>query len=212
MPSRAQTLAQIGDVAELRTRRAGLKCTTRSSTVTRRNAWPKSKVVALPNSTWRDAEQRVGEALEHPLDHVHEVAVVRVGLVQLEHRELGVVPRRQPLVAEIAVDLVDALEAAHDEPLQIQLGCDAQVHVEVERVVMRDERPRHRAARDRLHHRRLDFHEPERVEELSQVLHDAGARAEHLAALVVHDQVDVALPVAQLLVGEPVPLVRQRTQ
>ena len=116
------------------------------------------------------------EALEHALDQVHEVAVVGVRLVQLQHRELGVVPRRQPFVAEVAVDLVDALEAADDEPLQVQLGRDAQVHVDVERVVVRDERLRDGAARDHLQHRRLDFEEVERVEEAAQVLHDARAR------------------------------------
>ncbi len=158
------------------------------------------------------AADHVRDALEHPLDHVHQVAVVRVGLVQLQHREFRVVPRRQPFVAEVAVDLVHAFEPADDEPLQVQLGRDAQVHVDVERVVVRDERLRDRAARNHLQHRRLDFHEVERVEEAAQVLHDARARAEHLAALVADDQVDVALAVALLDIGQAVPLVRQRPQ
>ena len=51
----------------------------------------------------------------------HHVAAVEVGGVELEHRELGVVHRRDPLVPEVAVDLVDALEAAHHQPLQVEL-------------------------------------------------------------------------------------------
>ena len=47
-----------------------------------------------------------------------------------------------PLVAEVAADLEDALEAADHQPLQVQLGRDAQVEVEVERVVVGDERSR----------------------------------------------------------------------
>ena len=129
------------------------------------------------------ATDRVGETMQQPLDQVHQVAVVRVGPVQLEHRELGVVPGRHALVAEIAIDLVDALEAADHQALEIQLRRDAQVHVHVERVVVRDERPRGRAAGDRLHHRRLDFDEIARVEEVAQVAHDARALAEHLARL-----------------------------
>ena len=48
------------------------------------------------------------------------VSVIRsrgtgVGLIELEHRELGVVPRRQAFVAEHAVQLVDALEAADEQ-------------------------------------------------------------------------------------------------
>ena len=158
------------------------------------------------------AEQRVGEPLEQALDQVHQITVVGVRLVQLEHRELGVVARRQPLVTEVAVQLEHALEAAHHQALQVQLGRDAQVHVHVERVVVRDERLRHGAAGDHLHHRRLDLHEAERLEEVAQVLHDARALAEHLAALVAHDQVDIALPVALLDVREAMPLVGQRPQ
>ena len=67
--------------------------------------------------------------------------------VELEHRELGVVLRRDPFVAEVAVDLVDPLEAADHQPLQVQLGRDAQVEVDVERVVVRHERAAPRAAR-----------------------------------------------------------------
>ena len=102
---------------------------------------------------------------EQLLGERHQVVVVGVGLVELEHRELGVVLRRDPLVAEVAVDLVDALEAADDQALQVQLGRDAQVEVHVERVVVGDEGPRRGAAGDRLHHRRLDLEEAARVEE-----------------------------------------------
>ena len=158
------------------------------------------------------ADHGLGRAAHHPLDQVHQVTVVRVGLVELEHREFGVVPRRQTLVAEVAVDLVDPLEAADHEALQVQLGRDPQVHLLVERVVVRDERPRGRAARYRLHHRRLDLEEVEGIERIPEVGDDARARAEHLARGLVHDEVDVALAIARLGVGQAMPLVGQRPQ
>ncbi len=58
---------------------------------------------------------------------VHHSVVIGVSLIELEHRELGVVLRRDALVAEVAVDLVNPIEAAHHQPLQIQLRRDAQV-------------------------------------------------------------------------------------
>ena len=118
------------------------------------------------------AEQRVGEPLEQRFDHLHEIAVIGVGLVQLEHGEFGVVLGRHALVAEISVDLVDALEAAHGQALQIQLRRDAQVHVDVERVVMGLEGTRRGAAGNRVQHRRLDLEEAARIEERAQVAHD----------------------------------------
>ena len=87
------------------------------------------------------------QAAEQLLGQLDEVVVVGVRLVELEHRELGVVLRRDPFVAEVAVDLVDARQPADDQPLQVKLRRDAHEEVDVERVVMRDERPRRGAAR-----------------------------------------------------------------
>ncbi len=69
--------------------------------------------------------QGLAQVDEELLGELHEVLVVGVGLVELQHRELGVVLGRHPLVAEVAVDLVHALEPAHHEALEIELGGDA---------------------------------------------------------------------------------------
>jgi hypothetical protein len=142
-------------------------------------------------------------------DHV---LAILVRAVPLHHRELGVVARRDSLVAEIAVDLVDALDAADDQALQEQLRRDAQVHIHAQRVVVRLERPRHRAAGDRLHHRRLDLEVAVGVHRVAQRVDHFRAHRERAARFRRDDQVDVALAVAHLLVGEPVELLRQWAQ
>ena len=149
---------------------------------------------------------------EHLLGQPHQVLVVHVRLVELQHRELRVVLRRDPFVAEVAVDLVDAIHAADDEPLEVQLGGDAHVQLHVERVVMRDERPRQRAAGDRLHHRRLDFEEATRVEEAANGRQRARPDVEHAARVRVDDQIEVPLAIARLDVLQPVPLLGQRQE
>ena len=156
------------------------------------------------------ADRRLRHEANHLFGHRHQVLVVAVGLIELEHRELGIVPRRDAFVAEIAVDLVHALEAAHDQPLEIQLGRDAQKQIDVERVVMRAERPRHRAAGNRLHHRRLDLEIPAAVEELAQRREHLAAHLEHFARLGIDDEIEIALAIADLDVGQAVPLLRQR--
>ena len=138
--------------------------------------------------------------------------VVGVAPVELQHRELGVVLRGDPLVAEVPVDLEHLLDAADDEPLQIELGRNAHVERHVERVVMRDERARQRAARHRLHHRRLDFEEAARDQKLANRRDDAAAHLEDASRVRVDDQIEIALPIAGLDVLEAVPLLRQRQQ
>ena len=63
---------------------------------------------------------------QHLLGEGHQFAVIGVGLIELEHGELGVVLGADAFVAEIAVDLEDPLKTAHHQPLQIQLRGDAQ--------------------------------------------------------------------------------------
>ena len=132
------------------------------------------------------------------LQHLHHVAVVRVGLVGLDHRELGVVLVAHALVAEVLAQLVDLLEAAHDAALEVELGGDPQVEVAVERVVVGHERPRGRAAVDRLQGRGLDLHEAAVVEEAAHAPRSALERVTKAAADVgVGHQVEVAAAEAQ---------------
>ena len=158
------------------------------------------------------AAHRAGQVAQQRLGQVHQVAVIGVGLVELQHGELGVVTRAQPLVTKIPVDLVHALEAANHQPLEIQLRRNAQEIVTVHDVVMGHEWLGRGTARQRVHHRCFDFHEAERVHELPNELNDLRALSKHLANFGVHDQVDIALAVALLGVGEAGPFFGQRAQ
>ena len=149
------------------------------------------------------------EGAEQHLGKVHELPVVGVRLVELEHGELGVVPGGEPLVAEVPVDLEHPLEPAHHEALQVQLRGDPEEERDAEGVVPGLERAGHRAARERLHHRRLHLEEAPLGEEASHEVHHPGAGAEGLARLLVHDEIEVAPPVARLPVSKPVELLGQ---
>ena len=149
---------------------------------------------------------------EHHLREVEEVRVRRVRPVVLEHRELGIVPGRDALVAVAATDLVDALEAADEEALQVELRRDPHEEVHVERVVVRLEGASDGAADERRERRGLDLEEALVVEHLAGGAHDVAARAEHLGDRRVGDEVDVPLAVASLDVLEAVPLLGRRPQ
>jgi hypothetical protein len=151
---------------------------------------------------------------DHRLGQIHDLVVRGIGLVQLEHRELGVMPSGNAFVAEVPVDLIDAVEAADGQALEVQLRRHAQVQVHVERIVMRHERPRGRAAGYHVHHRRLDFHEAprRRLEPLPHEADRCRAQRKHPARFRRDDQVDVTLAIALFDIGQAMPLVRQRPQ
>ena len=74
----------------------------------------------------------VGDGGDQRLGTGHRVAVVGVGLVPLDLRELRRVLVRDALVAEVLAQLVDLLEPADDEPLEVELVGDPQEEVGVE--------------------------------------------------------------------------------
>jgi len=166
-------------------------------------------VVALPGDVGR-SENGLGRAGEQILEQIHHVVEIGVGLVELDRGELRVVLGVHALVAEDAADLVHAVEPAHNEALEVQLRRDAEVHIDVERVVVRDKGSGRRAAGDGVEHRGLDLHIAAVVEELAQVLDELAADLKVAAHLGVDDQIDVALTVARLAVGQAMEFFRQR--
>ena len=97
---------------------------------------------------------------QHPQRHrpdqilrqIHHAVVVGVGLIQLQQGELRVVAGIHPLVAEHPADFIYPLKAAHDQPLQVQLQRNAQVHVHIQGVVVGDEGAGRRAAGNAVEH------------------------------------------------------------
>jgi hypothetical protein len=119
------------------------------------------------------------------------------------------VPGRDSLVAKAAADLEHLVEAADDQPLQVQLGGDPQIEIGIEGVVMRDERARRGTAGDRMEDRRLHLDKALRPQPLPHALDHIAAQHEQLATAVVGPQIDLALTVAGLDIGHPAPLVAE---
>ena len=92
-----------------------------------------------------------------PLRELHHAVVVCERFVHFERREFWIVPRAGALVAEDAPDLEHALEAGNEQPLEVQLGGDAQREGALERVMVGLERPCVRTAGHRLQHLRTCF-------------------------------------------------------
>jgi hypothetical protein len=152
---------------------------------------------------------RRGDELLHP---VHHAVHVGPSLVELDHRELGVVARREPLVAEYARKLEYALDAADQQPLQVQLRRNPEVQVHVERVVPGQEGSRVGAAVDRMQHRRLHFGVAMLQKHHAHGLHHAAPAQKQRAPFRMGEQVHVAPPRAQFVVHQAVPFLRRIQQ
>ena len=114
---------------------------------------------------------------------------------------------RDAFVAEVAVDLEHPVKAADDQALQIQLGRDAQEHLLVQRVVVGGKWFGVGAAWNGVQHGRLHFQKAVVHHEFADATDCFATRDKAFARGPVSHQVDVALAVFDLLVGDAVELV-----
>ena len=131
-------------------------------------------------------------------------------MVELQHGEFRIVLGGDTLVAEVAVDLKNPVEAAHDQALQVKFRGNAQIKIDVEGVVVGNKGPRHRSARQGLHHRRLNFQVALRLQKVADGAHQLAPALKDGADVFIHHQVQVPLPIPDFHIGEAVPLLRQR--
>src|ERR1035437_5650163 len=146
------------------------------------------------------------------LDEAHQMRILQVGDIELQHRKFRIVPRGNAFVAEVAVEFENLYEARDRQPLEIKLGCDAQIEIHIERIVVGYERARRGAARDRVHHRSFDLDIAPVKKKLADSLDDARAQHEGLPGFLIRAQIKITLAVADLLVGQAVEFFGQRAQ
>ena len=162
--------------------------------------------VDLPVADLHDggAVQLEGDLFEHLLHEVHHPDVVLVGHVDLHTGELRVVGLVHTLVAEVLGELIDTVVATHDQSLEVELVGDSHIEVDVQGVVVGDERTGRGASRDGLKDRGLDLKAAGGVEIFPHRGDDLRPLDEHVPYLRVDDEVNVPLAVAELRIGEGV--------
>ncbi len=117
--------------------------------------------------------------------------------------------RGDAFVAEVAVDLINAVQPAHGEALQVKFRRNAQVQIHIERIVMGNKRTCRGAAGDGMHHRRFHFDVSALVEEAADFANDGRALDEHVPRISVRDQIQITLAVTNLHILKPMPFFRQ---
>lgn len=124
--------------------------------------------------------------------------------VEFHAGEFRIVRTVHTFVAEVLADFVHTFETAYDEAFQIELCCNTQIQVDIERVVVGDERTGTCSSGDRLQDGSLDFGITGFVEHGTHGRYYFGAFQECFLHTVVHDEVDIALAITQFGVFERV--------
>src|SRR5262249_41973785 len=133
-------------------------------------------------------------------------------LVELEHRELGIVPGGYPFIPEDAIEVVNTIQAANDQPFQVELRRNPQIQRHVQSVVIGPERLRPRASGDLMQDRCFDFEIASRIQEGTEFANDHTSFDEDIPHFAIHNEIDISLPVSNLDVLQTMPFLGQRKE
>ena len=144
--------------------------------------------------------------------------VVGIGLVGLQGGEFGAVRGIHAFVTEVTVHLEDAIHATDDCALEVDLGCNTQIEVHIQRIHMRDEGTCRSATVDDLEHRSFELDVITAEEVLTNGTVHCSANTDHIARGRTGDQIELAAADSLIfrksnfftLGGRP--CLRQRTQ
>ncbi|OQA02059.1 MAG: hypothetical protein BWY71_00165 [Planctomycetes bacterium ADurb.Bin412] len=143
------------------------------------------------------------------LHQIHHDPVIRIGLVHLAHGKFRIVSGTDPLVAEIPVHLEYFFHPADQEPFQIEFGCDPQIQIHIQRVMMGNERLGSRSAGNGLHHGGFHLLEPAPGQKFPDRLDDGGPVPEGGHDLRIGKQIHIPLPVPKLHILQAMPFFRR---
>lgn len=171
--------------------------------------WASIGVLVLDN---QPAAHRLRKMAYQVLDQTRHHLEIGERPIGLQHGELRIVAPRDALVAKIAVHLEDPGESADKQPFQVEFRGDTKIKVHPQRIVVRLERLRRRAAGNRLHHRSLDLNEVPLLEKSPDLTDDRYALAKHVARFVIGNQIEVALTVLCFGILHTMPFLGQRPE
>src|SRR6185369_2357967 len=114
--------------------------------------------------------------------------------------------------AEVAIQVINAIQPSDDQSLQIQLRCNPQKQRHVERIVVRAEWLGQRTSCDGMKNGRLHFEVTLVIQKAAQLADNQAAFDKHLADIRVRHQVDVASAISDFDIRKAVPFFGKRKQ
>lgn len=144
---------------------------------------------------------------EEVFDAGHHVFEVGVSFVPFEEGEFGVVTVGDAFVAEDAANFVDFGDVAANDALEVKLEGDSEFDFEIVGVVVSKEGAGGGATGFELEERGFDFEVTAGIKESADFADDSGSVEELLAGFSVCDEVEVAVAIALIDIGEAVPLL-----
>ena len=116
-------------------------------------------------------------------------------------------PGREPFIAEVTINLEHFFQTAHRQALEVELRGHTEIHLHIERVVMCNKGPRRGATGNGMQHRRLNLNKLPLNQKLPNTLNRRRADTKDLTCLGIYNEINIALPVAHLLVDQTMVLV-----
>ncbi|MPN07891.1 hypothetical protein SDC9_155163 [bioreactor metagenome] len=109
----------------------------------------------------------VGKGRIEFLDKFHHILIIGISLIQFNRGKFRVMLYAHSLVTEYTADFIYLFKSSDNQAFQIELGFDTQIHIDIQRIMMRNKRTGCRADFQCVKHRGIDFQISPRIQKLA---------------------------------------------
>ena len=149
---------------------------------------------------------------EHTLCQLHHTIIVCVCLIQFHQGEFRIMSLIKAFIPENTSDLVYPLQSSDNQTLQVQFERNPKFFIFAKSIIMSDKRTSRCSSGIVYQHRSLDLHKAPAVQEIPDLSDNLGSLDKRLFYILIHNQVDISLAVADICVDQTMELLRERLQ
>mmetsp|Transcript_22206 Transcript_22206/g.33836 ORF Transcript_22206/g.33836 Transcript_22206/m.33836 type:complete len:291 (-) Transcript_22206:502-1374(-) len=139
---------------------------------------------------------------QHLLGHIHQIIVIRIGLVEFASCEFRIMGEVNSLITELTTNLIHAIQPSYDQHLEVKLRSDTKVQIHTQIIMISNKRPCDSSSRNHIHHGCLHFQKVTVVEVFPHTIDNLRTNLKRITILMVDNQIEVSLTVSRFRISQ----------
>ena len=150
--------------------------------------------------------------LYNPFSFIHYITEIKVGSIGFHCSEFRVMVWIHPFIPENPTKFINPFKATNNQPLQVKLSCDPQVHINIQSIVVGNKWTGIGAPSLGIQNWRLNFSKAVFIHVATHCLNDRCPLVETLEAFRIRNKVKVTLTINCFRISNSFPLIWKWTK
>jgi len=98
-----------------------------------------------------------GQKKKQVFSHLHQLIIIDISLIKLQHGKFRVMLRINPFIAKTTINFIDFFHSADDQSFEVEFGSNSEIEIYPQSLMESLKRAGQSSTRHNMHHRSFDF-------------------------------------------------------